>query len=84
MKADRRATGGELEGCVDGEDGAALSVLYEVSRILNTGLDKTSLQILLQLLDHGVHPEALANVVLELDRELREVREKERAGEERR
>ncbi|KAL8446042.1 hypothetical protein Emag_004894 [Eimeria magna] len=54
-----------------------VDLLMEVSGILNTGLDRASLTILLQLLKQGVHPEALALVVLELDRELRRVRDKE-------
>ncbi|KAL8428570.1 hypothetical protein ACSSS7_007160 [Eimeria intestinalis] len=54
-----------------------VDLLMEISAILNTGLDRASLTILLQLLEQGAHPEALAQVVLELDRELRSVRNKE-------
>ena len=41
----------------------------EISQILNTGLDKTTLSILVGLCEQGVNPEALAEVVLELRRE---------------
>ena len=47
----------------------ALEILYEISQILNTGLDKTSLSILVSLCESGVNPEALAAVVKELKRE---------------
>lgn len=65
---------------VDGNNDSpavALDLLMEISSILNTALDRTSLSILLHLLGQGVHPEALARVVLELDRELRNVKAKE-------
>ncbi|CDJ62046.1 hypothetical protein, conserved [Eimeria necatrix] len=52
-------------------------LLVEISNILNTGLDRESLTILTKMLEQGVHPEALARVVLELDRALLDVREKE-------
>ncbi|CDJ37510.1 hypothetical protein, conserved [Eimeria tenella] len=53
-------------------------LLMEISNILNTGLDRESLTILTKMLEQGVHPEALARVVLELDRALLDVREKEK------
>ncbi len=46
-----------------------LQVLMELSDLLNTGLDEETLVILTQLCEAGVHPEALAKVVLELRRE---------------
>ncbi|OEH75260.1 hypothetical protein cyc_02712 [Cyclospora cayetanensis] len=55
-------------------------ILMEISNILNTGLDRPSLSLLVRMLEQGVHPEALARVVLELDRELRNVKAKEDAG----
>ncbi|PFH35890.1 hypothetical protein BESB_055410 [Besnoitia besnoiti] len=63
----------------DGGDGAqeTMDVLMEISTLLNTGLDRATLQILVELIEAGVHPEALARVVLELRRELQAVREKE-------
>lgn len=46
-----------------------MDILYEVSKILNTGLDRNTLAILVGLCEQGVNPEALAAVVKELRRE---------------
>jgi mitotic-spindle organizing protein 1 len=46
-----------------------IEILYEISKLLNTGLDRTSLSILVSLCENGVNPEALAAVVKELRRE---------------
>jgi mitotic-spindle organizing protein 1 len=46
-----------------------MDIIYEVSRILNTGLDRHTLSILVGLCEAGVNPEALAAVVKELRRE---------------
>lgn len=45
--------------------------LYELSQILNTGLDRTTLGVLTQLCEAGVNPEALAQVVKEMGVEAR-------------
>ncbi|EFJ42473.1 hypothetical protein VOLCADRAFT_49112, partial [Volvox carteri f. nagariensis] len=47
----------------------AFQAALELSQLLDTGLDKDTLAILLELLDAGVNPEALATVVRELRRE---------------
>ena len=44
-------------------------VLYEISLLLNCGLDRQTLSILVSLCENGVNPEALANVVKELKQE---------------
>ena len=44
-------------------------MLHEISGLLNTGLDKNSLSILVQLCEMGVNPGALIHVVQELRRE---------------
>ncbi|GLD94234.1 hypothetical protein PINS_up002845 [Pythium insidiosum] len=44
----------------------ALETAYELSRLLNTGLDRETLCILVELIEQGVHPEALAAVVRDL------------------
>ena len=62
---------------INSKSTGAVDLLMEISTILNTGLDRASLSILLSMLEHGVHPEALARVVLELDRELLNVKSKE-------
>lgn len=41
-------------------------VLYEMSTLLNTGLDRETLAICVSLLESGVNPEALALVVKDL------------------
>jgi mitotic-spindle organizing protein 1 len=48
---------------------AALNIVHEISSLLDTGLDKESLSILIGLVESGVNPEALAAVVKELRRE---------------
>lgn len=45
------------------------AVLLEISNILNTGLDRKTLAILVELIEMGVNPEALAEAVKELKRE---------------
>ena len=47
----------------------ALDIVHEISQILDTGLDKETLSILLALIETGINPEALAAVVKELRRE---------------
>eukprot|EP01083_Nonionella_stella_P161615 529633_1 len=42
------------------------TALYEISKILNTGLTKEQLRILTDLCEMGVNPEALAKVVQQL------------------
>lgn len=45
------------------------TVLHEISTILDTGLDRKTLGLLIELIESGVNPEALAAVVKELRRE---------------
>ena len=40
--------------------------LFEISSLLSTGLDKKTLGILMDLIDEGINPEALACAVKEL------------------
>lgn len=51
-----------------------LDILYEMSQILNCGLDQRTLSILASLVENGVNPEALAKVVQELTRETEALR----------
>ena len=44
-------------------------MVYELSKLLNTGLDREKLSILVSMCEAGVNPEALASVVKELRRE---------------
>ena len=50
------------------------AVAHEISRLLDTGLDKETLSILIALVETGVNPEALAHVVKELRRESAELK----------
>ena len=51
---------------MDTERTQLLDSLQELSNILETGLDRESLSILLELTEAGVNPEALAALVKEL------------------
>lgn len=44
----------------------SFSVLLEISRILNTGLDMETLSICVRLCEQGINPEALSSVIKEL------------------
>jgi mitotic-spindle organizing protein 1 len=44
-------------------------VAFELSNLLNTGLDRETLKICAQLLEEGANPEALAVLVTELNKE---------------
>ncbi|PHJ25765.1 hypothetical protein CSUI_000383 [Cystoisospora suis] len=75
-----RATGCSLRtdgSDTDSDPRETMEVLMEISTLLNTGLDRATLQILVELVEQGIHPEALARVILELRRELTAVRGKE-------
>ena len=45
------------------------AVLYDISQLLQTGLDRETLAVLVGLTESGVNPEALAAVIKELRRE---------------
>jgi|EP00966_Prymnesium_polylepis_P306265 mitotic-spindle organizing protein 1 len=45
------------------------AVLFDISQLLQTGLDRETLGVLVGLTETGVNPEALAAVVHELRRE---------------
>jgi len=46
-----------------------IDILHEISTLLNTNLDRTTLSLCVSLVENGVHPEALAAVIKELRRE---------------
>ncbi|KAI8899310.1 mitotic-spindle organizing gamma-tubulin ring associated-domain-containing protein [Globomyces pollinis-pini] len=46
-----------------------MDLLYELSMILNTGLDKQTLAYCVSMIEAGVNPESLAAVIKELKRE---------------
>jgi len=47
---------------------ATVDVVHELARLLDCGLDRRQVQILMALIDAGVHPTALAAAVQELRR----------------
>jgi mitotic-spindle organizing protein 1 len=49
---------------------AVFDILLEISKLLNTGLDPELLSICIQLCEKGTSPEALANIVIEIRREV--------------
>ena len=51
---------------MDNDRAQLIDSLHELSNILETGLDRESLSILLELTEAGVNPEALAALVKEL------------------
>ncbi|KAF4593949.1 hypothetical protein EYR40_008747 [Pleurotus pulmonarius] len=46
-----------------------LDILYDISQLLNTQLDKDTLATCIGMIESGVNPEALAAVIQELRRE---------------
>jgi len=46
-----------------------IDILYEISILLNTHLDRTELSLCVSLIENGVNPEALATVIKELRKE---------------
>ncbi|KAL5369162.1 hypothetical protein CPHLJ_4g2760 [Cryptosporidium parvum] len=47
-----------------------LETLADISSLLNTGLDKETILILIKLLELGVQPETLSELVIEIRREI--------------
>ena len=56
-----------------------LDTLFDISQLLETGLDRDTLRVLVSLTESGVNPEALAAAVKELRRESAALREAEAA-----
>ncbi|KAI9478545.1 MAG: mitotic-spindle organizing gamma-tubulin ring associated-domain-containing protein [Benjaminiella poitrasii] len=48
-----------------------VDILYEISNMLNTGLDRETLSLCISLCERGINPEAIATVIKDL-RELEE------------
>lgn len=55
----------------------AFQILQEMSKLLDTGLDPVSLAYCIRLIERGAHPEALAQVILDIKREVNALKEKE-------
>ncbi|ORY75048.1 mitotic-spindle organizing gamma-tubulin ring associated-domain-containing protein [Leucosporidium creatinivorum] len=54
----------------------ALDILYEMSTLLNTGLDRQSLAHCVKLLEDGTNPDALAAVIRDLRAEAKKQAER--------
>lgn len=52
----------------------ALDIAYEINKILDCGLDKETLSICVALLETGVNPEALGEVIKKLRKEAARIR----------
>ena len=52
-----------------------LDVAHDVSKLLDTGLTREQLAVLIALVERGVNPEALAAVIRELRREAATLRD---------
>ncbi|XP_014246271.1 mitotic-spindle organizing protein 1-like [Cimex lectularius] len=53
------------------------NALYEISQLLNCGLDRQSLAICSRLCQDGVQPEALANIIIMMRNQAEEYRSKQ-------
>ncbi|KAI0518240.1 mitotic-spindle organizing protein associated with a ring of gamma-tubulin 1 [Xylaria bambusicola] len=51
----------------------AVDILHEISTILNCHLDRRTLSVCISMIEQGVNPEALANVVQYLRKEAQKV-----------
>ena len=61
-----------MEGSGRAATAATVDVVAEISELLNTGLDRKTVQIIMALVDAGVNPTALAAAIKELRRQARE------------
>ncbi|KAH6885858.1 mitotic-spindle organizing gamma-tubulin ring associated-domain-containing protein [Thelonectria olida] len=62
----------------------AVDILHEISTILNCQLDRRTLSICISMIERGVNPEALAQVVKELRQEAQDVEQNAAAAARRR
>ena len=53
------------------------SILQELSRLLNTGLDRESLSLCVRLCENGANPEALATVIREIKNQSEALKEED-------
>ncbi|KAI1820571.1 mitotic-spindle organizing protein associated with a ring of gamma-tubulin 1 [Xylaria intraflava] len=51
----------------------AVDILHEISTILNCHLDRRTLSVCISMVENGVNPEALANVVQYLRKEAQKI-----------
>ncbi|KAJ5071687.1 mitotic-spindle organizing protein [Anaeramoeba ignava] len=58
-----------------------ITILKEISDLLNTGLDQETIRILVSLIEQGVNPEALALIVKEIRKEGEQIIEERKRNE---
>ncbi|KAK3304266.1 mitotic-spindle organizing gamma-tubulin ring associated-domain-containing protein [Chaetomium strumarium] len=58
----------------------AVDILHEIATILNCHLDRRTLSICISMIENGVNPEALANVIKELRKHGQEAQLEAAAG----
>lgn len=56
-------------------DKGAFNALYNISQILNTGLTKEELILCVQLCEKGINPNMLADIVREMKKEVKNLKE---------
>lgn len=66
--SDKNSNGSDLNQIRNSQE--LRSNLQNISSILNTGLSPETLDICIQLCEAGVHPQALANVIQQIRREV--------------
>ncbi|KAH7043231.1 mitotic-spindle organizing gamma-tubulin ring associated-domain-containing protein [Macrophomina phaseolina] len=59
-----------------------IDILHEIATLLNTNLNRTQLSFCVSLIENGVNPEALANVIRDLREQYPEPLEPEMGDEE--
>lgn len=57
-----------------------IDILEEISTLLNTHLDRSTLSLCVSLIENGVNPEALATVIRELRKEGAKVQQQGSVG----
>jgi len=50
-------------------DPSTIQTITELADVLDTGLNQTSIESIMTLLQNGVHPDSLAALIIELRRE---------------
>ncbi|CRL08723.1 CLUMA_CG021421, isoform A [Clunio marinus] len=68
---DKNTNGNNFSQIVNSQE--LRSNLQNISSILNTGLTPETLDICIQLCEAGVHPQALANVIQQIRREVAQI-----------
>lgn len=69
--SEKNASGNDLSQIRQSQE--LRSNIQNISSILNTGLSPETLDICIQLCEAGVHPQALANVIQQIRREVAQI-----------